>query len=149
RYPLHVTHNGGPPVSDVERIAQIQMLAYEMHRAVEGIPYTAPECFVDFTRSAGAAITELLDARNEALRSLRAALDEANTERERLTAELVEAGQRWAYKADELGDAVGCIQDITEHANPIGHDADGYVAVGYTVTVGAVHRAIAWLQGAY
>lgn len=40
------------------------------------------------------------------------------------------------------------LQDLVEHANPIAEDDDGFVAVGYTVTVGAVHRAIAVLQGA-
>lgn len=55
---------------------------------------------------------------------------------------------RWADKASELTDAAGIIQDLAQHATPIAHDADGFVSVGYTVTVGAVHRAYAWLQGA-
>lgn len=37
--------------------------------------------------------------------------------------------------------------DVTEHATPIAED-DGFVSVGYTVTVGAIHRALAALQGA-
>lgn len=56
--------------------------------------------------------------------------------------------QRWAAKANELADAVGVIQDLAQHATPIANDADGFVSVGYTVTVGAVHRAYGWLQGA-
>ena len=54
---------------------------------------------------------------------------------------------RWADKASELVDAVGVIHDLAQHATPIGNDEDGFVSVGYTVTVGAVHRAYAWLQG--
>src|SRR5258708_5164872 len=50
--------------------------------------------------------------------------------------------------ASALDDAVGVIQDVTGHANPIASDSDGFVSAGYTVTVGAVHRALAWLQGA-
>jgi hypothetical protein len=53
---------------------------------------------------------------------------------------------RWARKASELADAVGIIHDLAQHATPIALDADGFVAAGYTVTVGAVHRAYAWLQ---
>jgi hypothetical protein len=56
--------------------------------------------------------------------------------------------ERWADTASRLCDAVGVIHDLAQHANPISHDQDGFVAVGYTVTVGAVHRAYAWLQGA-
>ena len=55
---------------------------------------------------------------------------------------------RWADTASELADAIGVIHDLAQHATPIAHDADGFVAAGYTVTVGAVHRAYAWLQGA-
>ena len=55
---------------------------------------------------------------------------------------------RWASTASRLADAVGVIQDLARHATPIAHDEGGFVAVGYTVTVGAVHRAYAWLQGA-
>ena len=55
---------------------------------------------------------------------------------------------RWADKASELADAVGVIHDLAQHAYPIAHDAEGFVAVGYTVTVGAIHRAYGWLQGA-
>jgi hypothetical protein len=54
---------------------------------------------------------------------------------------------RWVGKASELADAVEVIHDLVEHAEPIANDADGFVAVGYTVTIGAVHRAYAWLQG--
>ena len=54
---------------------------------------------------------------------------------------------RWADTASTLTDAVGVIQDITGHATPIAHDDDGFVVVGYTITVGAVHRALAWLRG--
>lgn len=71
------------------------------------------------------------------------------TEVERQRAELVESGERWADKASELADAAGCIQDVIDHATPLGHDGDGFVAVGYGVSVGAIHRAIGWLQGAY
>ena len=56
--------------------------------------------------------------------------------------------ERWAETADRLGDAAGVIQDLVQHATPIAHDQDGFVATGYTVTIGAVHRAYAWLQGA-
>lgn len=55
--------------------------------------------------------------------------------------------KRWAATASALTDAAGVIQDITEHATPIAHDDAGFVAVGYTVTVGAVHRALSWLAG--
>lgn len=37
------------------------------------------------------------------------------------------------------------VQDITAHASPIAEDDDGFVAVGYTVTIGAIHRALAVL----
>jgi len=56
--------------------------------------------------------------------------------------------ERWADTASRLSDAVGVIQDLVQHANPIAHDENGFVATGYTVTIGAVHRAYAWLQGA-
>jgi hypothetical protein len=56
--------------------------------------------------------------------------------------------ERWADTASRLTDAVGVIHDLAQHANPIARDQDGFVATGYTVTVGAVHRAYAWLQGA-
>jgi hypothetical protein len=56
--------------------------------------------------------------------------------------------ERWADTASRLTDAVGVIQDLAQHANPIARDEDGFVAVGYTVTLGAVHRAYSWLQGA-
>lgn len=56
--------------------------------------------------------------------------------------------ERWAETASRLVDAVGVIHDLTQHASPVAHDQDGHVAAGYTVTVGAVHRAYAWLQGA-
>jgi hypothetical protein len=56
--------------------------------------------------------------------------------------------ERWADTASRLSDAVGVIHDLAQHANPIAHDSDGFVATGYTVTVGSVHRAYAWLQGA-
>ena len=46
---------------------------------------------------------------------------------------------RWAATASALTDAAGVIQDITEHATAVAHDDAGFVAVGYTVTVGAVH----------
>lgn len=68
----------GRPPSDLERLAQIEMLAHEMHRAVEGIPFTAPECFPEFARSAGAAITELLAQvrrRDAAIQAVRDVLD--------------------------------------------------------------------------
>lgn len=55
---------------------------------------------------------------------------------------------RWAEAANRCADAVGIIHDLCQHANPIAVDDDGFVAAGYTVTVGAVHRAFAWLQGA-
>lgn len=55
---------------------------------------------------------------------------------------------RWAETASRLSDAVGVIHDLAQHSTPIAHDGDGFVATGYTVTVGAVHRAYAWLQGA-
>lgn len=54
-------------------------------------------------------------------------------------------GDWCAAERDRLHDIV---QDIVDHANPIAEDDDGFVAVGYTVTVGAIHRAIAALQGA-
>jgi hypothetical protein len=54
---------------------------------------------------------------------------------------------RWAETASNLTDAVGIIQDITGHATPIAQDADGFVSAGYTVTVGAIHRALAWIGG--
>lgn len=77
-----------------------------------------------------------------------------------LPAEAISAGQepqdaeeavaywrgRWADKASELADAVAIIHDLAQHATPIAHDSDGFVAGGYTVTVGAIHRAYAWLQ---
>lgn len=47
-----------------------------------------------------------------------------------------------------VNEGIAIIADLVEHANPIGQDADGFVATGYTVTVGAVHRAKGWLQGA-
>ena len=56
--------------------------------------------------------------------------------------------ERWADTASRLSDSVGVIHDLAQHATPIARDGDGFVAVGYTVTVGAVHRAYAWLQGA-
>lgn len=56
--------------------------------------------------------------------------------------------ERWADTASRLSDAVGVIHDLAQHANPIARDDDGFVATGYTVTVGSVHRAYAWLQGA-
>lgn len=34
------------------------------------------------------------------------------------------------------------ILDIDAHAAPIGEDEDGFVSVGYTVSVGAIHRAL-------
>ena len=55
---------------------------------------------------------------------------------------------RWADTASQLTDAVGVIHDLAQHATPIAHDTDGFVATGYTITVGAVHRAYGWLQGA-
>jgi len=55
--------------------------------------------------------------------------------------------ERWAKTANALADAAGVIQDMAQHSTPIAHDDDGFVAVGYTLTVGAVHRALAWLQG--
>ena len=56
--------------------------------------------------------------------------------------------ERWADTASRLSDAVGVIHDLAQHATPIARDEDGFVAAGYTVTIGAVHRAYAWLQGA-
>ena len=56
--------------------------------------------------------------------------------------------ERWADTASRLTDAVGVIHDLAQHANPVARDDDGFVATGYTVTVGSVHRAYAWLQGA-
>lgn len=38
------------------------------------------------------------------------------------------------------------VKDITAHATPIAEDDDGFVAVGYTITIGAVHRALAALS---
>ena len=49
---------------------------------------------------------------------------------------------------EELEFYVSVIRDIIYHASPIAEDDDGFVAVGYTVTIGAIHRAIAALQGA-
>ena len=75
-------------------------------------------------------------------------LDETATEPEDAEAAVEYWRGRWADTASRLTDAVGIIHDLAQHATPIGHDGDGFVAVGYTVTVGAVHRAYAWLQGA-
>lgn len=61
-------------------------------------------------------------------------------------AECERLSARWANSAAALSEAVGIIQDLTGHANPIAQDEDGFVAVGYTLTVGAVHRALVWLQ---
>lgn len=49
---------------------------------------------------------------------------------------------------DERDRLRAVVEDITEHATPIAEDDDGFVSVGYTVTVGAIHRALAALQGA-
>ena len=71
-----------------------------------------------------------------------------NAEPEAAESDVTYWRERWVDTAVKLGDAVGIIHDLAQHANPIAHDEDGHVATGYTVTIGAVHRAYAWLQGA-
>ena len=39
------------------------------------------------------------------------------------------------------------ILDIDAHATPLGEDDDGFVAVGYAVSVGALHRALGLVVG--
>jgi hypothetical protein len=69
--------------------------------------------------------------------------------------EIIRLEQQRAVIDKALRDAVAerdrlraVVEDIIKHATPIAEDDDGFVAVGYTVTVGAVHRAIAAIQGA-
>lgn len=47
----------------------------------------------------------------------------------------------------DIAAAHAAILDIDAHATPLGYDSDGFVAVGYVVSVGAIHRALA-LTGA-
>lgn len=63
---------------------------------------------------------------------------ELEAERDRWEAHAV----RVAVERDRLR---AVVEDIAAHANPIAEDDDGFVAVGYTVTVGAIHRALAAL----
>jgi hypothetical protein len=64
----------------------------------------------------------------------------------------------WQLRATALGEQLALARterdrlrviakDITDHAAPIAEDDDGFVAVGYTVSIGAIHRALAALQG--
>lgn len=39
------------------------------------------------------------------------------------------------------------IEDIRDHATPLGEDADGFVTGGYLITVGSLHRALGLLAG--
>lgn len=45
--------------------------------------------------------------------------------------------------ADEVARLKAAIADIDAHATPIGRDADGFVAGGYLISVGCLHRALA------
>lgn len=47
--------------------------------------------------------------------------------------------QYWRDRADQLTAAV---LDIDAHATPLGEDGDGFVAVGYAISVGSLHRAL-------
>ena len=42
----------------------------------------------------------------------------------------------------QLEQAQAAILDIDAHAAPMGKDADGFVTVGYVVSVGSLHRAL-------
>jgi len=47
----------------------------------------------------------------------------------------------WRVQAER--DALAAaIKDIDDHATPLGEDEDGFVATGYLVSVGSMHRAI-------
>jgi hypothetical protein len=67
-------------------------------------------------------------------------------ERERASRAVIDGAYRDVLAERDRLRAV--VADITAHATPIGEDDDGFVAVGYTVTVGAIHRALAAVQGA-
>lgn len=89
------------------------------------------------------------------VRELFAERDALVAERDRLLTALdgttIDATALVAERADledEVDRLRAVVEDITAHATPIAEDDDGFVAVGYTVTIGAIHRALAALQGA-
>lgn len=52
---------------------------------------------------------------------------------------------RWADSAGLVTDILSVLSDIADHAAPISEDEHGFVAGGYMTTVGAMHRALAFL----
>ena len=66
--------------------------------------------------------------------------EELEEERDRLALELYEANQ----KIERLR---GHILDIDAHATPLGSDDDGFVATGYAISVGCLHRALGAING--
>lgn len=50
-------------------------------------------------------------------------------------------------RSTQLDRARFVIQDIIDHATPLGEDEDGFVTTGYLVSVGSIHRALGFLRG--
>lgn len=50
--------------------------------------------------------------------------------------------------AERIAALEAAIADIEGHATPIAQDTDGFNSVGYTVSIGSLHRALGVLVGA-
>jgi len=71
---------------------------------------------------------------------LQAEVDQADARIAELERELLASRGR-------IHDLKAAIRSIEAHATPLGADADGFVATGYLVSVGSLHRALGIVNG--